>query len=245
MFTKKSILKYSVIFIVILCSAFACEDEGYSLSDFRINIATVIPDGQQSYYLILDNGEKLLPASTDVFYSPRENQRVFVNYTLLSDNNNGYDHQIKVNDIWNILTKPVISLTDQEADNIGNDPIQINEFWIGDDYLNASFSFNYGHVKPHAINLIQNEIVNSQYNEVLELEFRHNSYNSQYNSLFDGFVCFDLKPFRKENRDSIPVIIKYRNWDGDQTYELTYRYNNLNKDGQLRSIPNVSSNEYK
>lgn len=244
MFTKKSILKYSVVFIVILCSAFACEDEGYSLSDFRINIATVIPDGEQSYYLVLDNGEKLLPISTDVLYNPRENQRVFVNYTLLSDNNNGYDHQIKINDIWNILTKPVINLTDQEADNIGNDPIQINEFWIGDDYLNASFSFNYGHVKPHAINLVQNEIAKSQYNDVLELEFRHNSYNSQYNSLFDGFVCFDLKPFRKENRDSIPIIIKYRNWDGDQTYELMYKYNYLNKDGQLRNIPNVSSNEY-
>ena len=128
MFTKKSILKYSVIFIVILCSAFACEDEGYSLSDFRINIATVIPDGQQSYYLVLDNGEKLLPVSSDVFYSPRENQRVFVNYTLLSDNNNGYDHQIKVNDIWNILTKPVISLTDKKRIILGMTQYKLMSF---------------------------------------------------------------------------------------------------------------------
>ena len=105
MFTKKSILGYATLIIVILSSAFACDDnDGYSLGDFRISIATVVPEGQQSYSLLLDNGEKLWPAASDVYYRPSVNQRVFVNYTLLSDKMDGYDHYVKINDIWNVLT---------------------------------------------------------------------------------------------------------------------------------------------
>ena len=243
MFTQNSLIKYSAVIIIILCCAFACDDDGYSLGDFRINIATVVPEGQQSYSLVLDNGEKLWPAATDVYYSPQVNQRAFINYTLLSDKVDDFDHYIKVNDIWNILTKPVIELTEQNADSIGDDPIQVNEFWIGDNYLNASFSFNYGHVKPHAINLVQNTMMTGDEN-IIELEFRHNSFDSPYNTLFDGFACFDLKPFRKDNLDSIPIIIKYKDWNGDKTSELMYKYNSFNKSAQIMAIPNISSNEY-
>lgn len=244
MFNKNSIIGYTTLFIVILCCAFACEDDGYSLGDFRIGIATVELEDEQSYSLVLDNGDKLLPIATDVYYTPSANQRVFVNYTLLSDRKEGYKHDIKINDIWNILTKPIIELTEQNADSIGNDPIQINEFWIGDNYLNASFSFNYGHVKPHAINMVRNTAASEENQGVLELEFRHNSFNSPYNTLFDGFACFNLKPFIQDDRDSIPIVIKYKNWSGDQTYELMYRYNSLTKSNRLMTIPNISSNEY-
>ena len=244
MFAKKSFLGYSTLLILILCNAFACDDDGYSLGDFRISIATVVPEGEQSYSLVLDNGDKLLPVATDVYYKPQANQRVFVNYTLLSDRKEGYKHDIKINDIWDILTKPIINLTEQSEDSIVNDPIQVNEFWIGDNYLNASFSFNYGHVKPHAINMVRNTMENEENQSVLELEFRHNSYNSPYNTLFDGFACFNLKPFIQDDRDSIPIVIKYKNWRGDQTYELMYKFNKLNKSSRLMTIPNISSNEY-
>lgn len=244
MFTKKSILGYTTLLIVILSSAFACSDDGYSLGDFRINIATVVPEGHQSYSLLLDNGKKLWPAATDVYYRPRVNQRVFVNYTLLTDKVDGYDHYIKVNDIWNILTKPVIELTEQNADSIGNDPIKVNDYWIGDNYLNVGFSFNYGNVKPHAINLVQNTTANTEDGGALELELRHNSFNSPYNALFDGFACFNLKPFRQDNKDSIPVIIKYKDWEGDKSLELMYKYNDLNTRALVSIIPNISTNEY-
>jgi len=142
MFSKKSTVKYIALIIVVLSSAFACNDnDGYSLGDFRISIATVVPESSQTYSLLLDNGNKLWPAATDVYYRPQLNQRVFVNYTILSDKIDDYDHYIKVNDIWNVLTKSVIELNAENADSIGNDPVQVNEFWIGDNYLNVSFSF--------------------------------------------------------------------------------------------------------
>lgn len=245
MFTKKSILGYLSLLLIILSSAFACSDnDGYSLGDFRINIATVVPEGQQSYFLVLDNGDKLWPAASDVYYRPRVNQRVFVNYTILSDKQGDYDYYIKVNDIWNVLTKPIIELTEQNADSIGNDPIKVNEFWIGDNYINASFSFNYGGIKPHAINMVRNTMIDDTDENVLELEFRHNTYNSTNNALFHGFACFDLKPFRQNDKDSIAIIIKAKDWDSEKTFELMYKYNDMNKSAQIMTIPNITSSEF-
>ena len=240
------LLPYATLLIIVLSGAFACNDnDGYSLGDFRISIATVIPEGTMTYSLLLDNGDKLLPTHSAVQYSPIDNQRVFVNYTLLTDKEGNYDHLIRVNDIWDVLTKPVIELTEANADSIGNDPVRANEFWIGNDFLNASFSFNYGGVKPHAINMVQNmQDSDEKDDDVLELELRHNSYNSASNRLFDGFASFDLKPFRKEGEDSIPVIIKVKDWDGDKEYRLTYKYNELNKPRTQATIPNISTNEY-
>lgn len=241
----KKIITYIALSTIILISAFACNDnDGYSLGDFRISIATVVPEGSTSYSLLLDNGDKLWPAHSNVYYRPESGQRVFVNYTILSDRMDGFDHYIKVNDIWNILTKPVIELTEEIEDSIGNDPVRVNEFWIGNHYLNASFSFNYGGIRPHAINMVQNRLEDHNDSDTLYLEFRHNSYNSSSNRLFDGFASFDLKPFREEGKDSIPINIKVKDWGEEKEYKIVYKYNELNKPLTRNSIPNISTNEY-
>ena len=239
----KRILQYTVLITIIMSCSFACNDnDGYSLNNFRISVATVIPEGGASYSLLLDNGDKLWPAASDVLYKPHIEQRVFVNYTLLSDKMGVYDHYIKINDIWNILTKPIIHLTKENADSIGNDPIRINDIWIGNNYLNIGFSFNYNGVKPHAINLVQNETMANKDVDMLALEFRHNSYNSSNSNLFNGFASFNLKPFQKEGKDSIPIKIVVKDWNGNKEHKLMYKYKELNK--TETSIPKITSNEY-
>ncbi|NLA64224.1 MAG: hypothetical protein GX857_13635 [Bacteroidales bacterium] len=244
--TKRK-LQFAALLIIILSSSFACDNnDGYSLNDFRISIASVVPEAGQSYSLLLDNGKKLWPAASDINYRPSANQRVFVNYTILSDKIDGFDHYIKVNDIWNVLTKSVIELTEQNRDSIGNDPVKMNDIWIGDHYLNTGFSFNYNGMKPHAINLVQNKItIISEDEDVIELEFRHNSYKSTSNSLFNGFACFDLRPFQREDKNSILIKVLVKEWDGEKEYEVTYNYNELTKDKTEAVTPNITSNEYK
>ena len=242
----KKILAYTSLMVIILIGAISCNDrEGYSLGEFRVSIATVIPETDMSYYLLLDNGNKLRPSASDVYYKPHANQRVIVNYTILSDKLDQYDHYVKINDIWNILTKPIIELNKQNADSIGNDAVKVNDIWIGNHYLNASFAFNYNGFRPHAINMVQNMQVANTNDGALVLEFRHNSYNSPYNRLLDGFASFDLKPFRKEGMDSIPITIKVRGFNGDKEFKVMYRYNAPTTYNQIEAaIPNISSNEY-
>lgn len=62
------------------------DDDSYSLGDIWIAVATVVPEGNNVYYLRLDNGDKLWPAATNYpNYQPKPNQRALVNFTILAD----------------------------------------------------------------------------------------------------------------------------------------------------------------
>lgn len=242
---KKNLLTSCILLFWILFTLSSCDDNARSLGDFHINIASVIPEGDNAYSLLLDNGTRLRPVASDIRYTPSSNQRVFLNYTILWDNKEGYNYDIKVNDIWNILTKQAIELTEQNQDSIGNDPVKTNAIWVGGDYLNISFMFNYGGVRPHAINLVTNTLSSEVSPDAVDLEFRHNAYNSARPRLYEGFVCFDLKPFRVNDADSVRLSIKVNEWSGETTYNVVYRYNQPAVESATHMpIPVISSKEY-
>jgi hypothetical protein len=235
------------VFVIAVLTVVSCnKKDEHSLGEFHIDIATVIPVGERGYLLMLDNGKQLWPAATDVFYLPTENRRVFVNYTTLSDEQGGYDHYVKVNDIWDILTKKIIEQTPQNVDSIGDDPVTINDAWVGNDYLNIDFMFNYGGVRPHAINLVIDSLHPDVTPDTLELEFRHNAYGSLSPRLYEGFVCFDLKPLQRTDTDSVQLTIKAKEGNGAKIFNVVYRYNQAALQGKIAEtpIPVVSSNEY-
>ncbi|MGI6573426.1 MAG: NigD-like protein [Fermentimonas sp.] len=228
-----------------LLISLACDDKSRSLGSFGIDIATVISEGDNDYSLLLDNGDRLWPAATAIRYTPLHGQRVFLNYTILSEEMGGYDHYVRVNDMWNILTKKAIELTAQNKDSIGNDPVKANAMWVGGDYLNVSFMFNYGGMQPHAINLVKKQLESRSNPGVIDLEFRHNAYGSLSSKLYEGFVCFDLKPMRAEKTDSVKLSIKVKEWTGDKIYDVVYRYNQPVRTTRAEMpIPVISSNQY-
>lgn len=239
---KKKAMAISILLMGILLFTPSCDD---NLGSFRISIATVVPEGDKAYSLLLDNGKRLFPTAGDVRYSPKYNQRVYVNYTLLSEKNGANDYDVKINEIWNILTKQTIELNAQNKDSIGNDPLKARAVWVGGDYLNVSFLFNYGGVRPHAINLVKNTLSTKESSQAIDLELRHNSYNSAHTNLIEGFVCFDLKPFRANDADSVKLSIKVNEWSGDTTYDVIYRYNQPAVEASAQMpIPVISFNEY-
>lgn len=241
---KKTVLTISILVIGILLIMPSCDDNSRS-PYLHINIATVIPEGENEYSLLLDNGTRLKPVYSDVRYEAKENQRVLLNYTILWDNKGGYNYDIKVNDIWNILTKQAIELTVENADSIGNDPVKVNDVWVGGDYLNVSFRFNYGGVRPHMLNLVQNTLSSEATPDMIDLEFRHNAYNSMGSRLYEGFVCFDLKPFRVEDADSVNLSIKVKEWDREVKYDVVYRYSQPAREAMSQKpTPVISFNEY-
>ena len=234
----------ALILIAMLAFTTSCDNSGHSLNTFRIDIATVQPVGQNSFTLLLDNGKLLWPAASAVRYFPRENQRVIVNYTILSDRHGEFDHLIRINDIWNVLTKQVIELTAENADSIGNDPVRINQMWVGGDFLNVSFVFNWGGVRPHAINLVKNTTI-SQVSDVIHLEFRHNSFGSTSTQGREGLVSFDLRPFRTEEKDEVRFSVKVNEPTGVRNIDVVYRFNQaLSETAVDMPIPIITSNEY-
>lgn len=244
---KKQLFLIGLPLLIILFSAFSCDDRNdNSLGDFQIRIATVVSENDNKYSLILDSGIKLIPKNTEIGYKPVDGQRVFINFTILGDDDEGYIYFIRINDIWNILTKNTIILNENNADSIGNDPVAIEDIWIGSDYLNVDFLFNYGGIRPHAINLVENKMASQIDDGKVYLEFRHNSYFSGSSQLYNGLVCFNLKPYRKNDADSVAISVKVQEWGGSITYNMTYKYNDaaLQNAVTKTTIPNVSSNEY-
>ncbi len=244
---KKTVFLLGILFCISIALVSCDDKDGHSLGDFKVDIATVDSLSSDTYALILNNGDKLWPAAADVAYFPKSNQRVFVNYTILSGQQGEYANYVKVNDIWNILTKSVVDLDVNNADEIGDDPVELNGMWIGGDYLNVDFSFNYGGVRPHFLNLVNNTLnLDNTEDDVIELEFRHNSYGSTSAILVGGFVCFDLKQFRQDSLDSVNFSIRVKDWAGIRYFDLVYKYNQAPTDDEVLAmpIPVITSTEY-
>src|SRR5690606_6671087 len=101
---------------------------------------------------------------------------------------------------------------------------------------------------------VENKITTEEKNnDVIELELRHNSYDSQTDRLYEGFICFDLNPLRQNNVDSVKLSIKVKEWregNGNNTkdiiYDVVYRYNRSKDVDTLTEmpIPVITSNEY-
>lgn len=209
----------SVSLFIASLSLTSCEDEGYSLGDFGVAIATVNPLVGNSYSLTMDDGTTLWPAAQSIFYKPKTNQRAFINYTPLADNIEGYDLAVKINDIIDILTKNPTVLNTETRDSLGNDPIRLNNYWIGDGYLNIYFSFIYTPgANKHFINLAKNELNGKEnyYN------FTHNAYGDLQGYRSNGYVAFNLDDLKEEGKTSTEFTLAVNTGNEIKEYTINY-----------------------
>jgi hypothetical protein len=232
---KKLVLSLIVFFACVTAVTFnSCsDDDGYSLGNFSVDIASVVPLDKEggSFYLRMDDGTTLMPVNTGLHFEPKDMQRAWVNFTLLSDNQSGYDHLVKINAIQEVLTKEVIDLTSENEEEVGDDPAKILNYWIGDDYLNINFGLNIGGEKTHYINLVRNTLSPAERDEsdTIALEFRHNANGDPQRYGADSYVAFDLRPFQREDKQPVEFTLKVKGYDGETTeYKITYNYNNEN-----------------
>ena len=78
---------------------------------------------------------------------------VITYFNPLYDNYEGYDHAVKVEHNYNVLTKQVEDLTAENESEFGNDPVWVNKdmMWIGGGYLNVIFRQNLPVKEKHLV----------------------------------------------------------------------------------------------
>lgn len=222
--------KYLFFLFLLPALAFvSCDDDdGYSLDDFWVSLGTVEnPDKEPYFFLHLDNGETIWFGATNYLnYRPVTGQRILADYTLLNDKPEGssYDHDAKLNDAYDILTKGIITVSPSMQDSIGNDPIHVRDQWIGTDYLNIRFTYK-SENKRHMVNLVSD--TSKVYNDgKTHLEFRHNAFGDGQALTAGGIVSFNLSTLKQGATDgSLPLVIHFKNLNGqEETKEVTYKF---------------------
>lgn len=223
--TLTKILLLSLFLFVFV----ACDDDGYSLNDYRVSMATVEnPDNRSSFFLRLDNGDLMWTlASNFRNYRPNDGQRVLANYTLLYDKRatGMYDFDVKLNDVYTVLTKGIFQITPETQDSIGNDSVDIEYIWVGSDYLNVQFVYP-AYNRIHFINLVSD--TSKVYTDgKIHLEFRHNANGDSPVYYRRGLVSFNLKSLQSDAVSTSLDLVIHANvpyQTSEKTYTLTYKF---------------------
>lgn len=204
------------------------DDDGYSLGDLWVSVATVRTTGTDNPYFTLDDGARLWSAAPyHLNYKLYDGQRVQLGYTILSDSMSGFSHYIKVIQMDTLLTKKIAPNLGAENDTkYGTDPVSIKRLWVGGGYLNVYFETYFGNTVRHFVNLIPVEGKENTY------EFRHNAYDDPKSGTALGFVGFFLNDFPDTHGETIKLTIKVKTFEGDKEYTVSY-----NSEEQQTSAP--------
>ena len=161
----------------------------------------------------LDDKTILYPdANTQSTLTQYADNRILVNYTIVSNKieNGATNYNVKINAIDKLLKKNVVILTKQNADTLGNDPINPQNIWFGNNFLNINFSFLQDQ-KVHLINLAKDSIQSDP--NVVTLLLKHNAWNDNPFYERSGFVSFDMTSLLN-GQDSVKIDVKYKDYYG-------------------------------
>lgn len=231
--------------LVLAIGSTSCSDDGYSLDKFWVSMVTVNKVGDNTYDFTLDNGQKLWVAAPVGLNLNSKNKRAVINYTLLSDKFQGYDHAIKLNSFRDVLTKDVVYIApndEAKQDSIGSDPIKIHAIWVSGGYMNIYFGYNSGGTAAHMVNLVSDQPIQPA-TDAVELEFRHNKQDDPENYPIKSYVSFDLSPYLAAGQDEVIFDIKWKDFGGEvKTKKIEYKYGTENEPETMLNENNDSTN---
>lgn len=209
----------------ILQSCLDSSDSSYPDSLLAIGTLEII-EGRE-YFFNLDDGDKMYPSDTTYIhnYELVDGQRVFVQFLPLEEDKPGYEYNVKLIQLQNILTKDIIPLTEETVDSIGNDRINVGNLWIAGKFLNIEHQFYHSNNpdKKHMLNLVINKTSKAPAPEgdYINLEFRHNAFNDEQREPSWGVASFRLDEIadQLEGKKGLKILVNSI-YDGKRTYTV-------------------------
>ena len=183
-------------------------DDDHPSDTFVISTVNVPNPESKEFFFTLDNGKKMFPGGTNNLgdYKLTDGQRAFVIFDELDQQVQGYDYNIQVKKIVDILTKDIVTIgkDDNTEEKIGDDKINATYMWITNDskYLTIEFQYfgTHSEDKKHFLNLVINPSTpetTDDDSEYLDLEFRHNNEGDSPDRLGEGYVSFKLNEIKE------------------------------------------------
>ena len=194
----------------------SCLDDNDGPADLLV-ISTInkISQDSKDFYFTLDNGEKMYPNNGQEWNSAEfaEGQRAFVIFNELETPVNGYDYNVQVKQINEILTKDIVEMDDNEN----------TEEKIGDDKINSADKKPFVNLVLPKAEAAPTTEDGSGKDEYINLEFRHNSEGDYPQTLGEGYVSFKLDKIkdRMEGKKGLRIRVNTL-YSGIKTYEVKF-----------------------
>lgn len=206
------------------------DDDDSSYPSLAISTIKTLEGVDKGYYFGLDDNTKLYPGDTTAIhnYALINGQRAFVQFYFLDEPKTGYDYNVKVEQIINILTKDIVDLTEENAEDIGDNNINATSLWITQGYLNIEFQY-FGTNNPdkkHFLNLVRNTLATGENDEegYISLEFRHNVKGDSPDRPGEGYVSFKLDKIAEEMKDAKGLKVRVKTlYDGERFYKIDFK----------------------
>ncbi|MEZ5006155.1 MAG: NigD-like C-terminal domain-containing protein [Bacteroides graminisolvens] len=180
-----------LILIIPVLQSCDNDDDGYSLGNFQVQMATVKVINGANYCTWCSTTIRLFGQELQLFRSTKfDGQRVIANITLLGDQYGSYDYVAKINYLNNVLTKSVEELTETNEATFGNDPLRMRQIWLSASHLNVDFLMRMPSQKKHRISLVRNTTAESPSDGYVHLELRYNDQDDVTNYVARGLVSF-------------------------------------------------------
>ena len=150
----------------------------------------------------------------------------------------GYDYNIQVREIKEILTKEIVTMGEGEntEEKIGDDKINSTYMWITQDkkYLTIEFQYYGTHSedKKHFLNLVINNkeaepAADDANDEYIDLEFRHNDEGDTADRLGEGYISFKLDKIQDQMKGKKGLRIRVKTlYNGEKFYEVKFPSSN-------------------
>ncbi len=178
---------------------------------------------EDSTIILSDDHERLLVENSEGLATLNNGDRLIAYFTLVNKTlPQGIDYIVSVYDYDKVLFKPVIDITSEIEDSIGNDPVSVNGMQVVNDILNVDFSYYGSGTVKHFINLVKQP--GPVPTDTIELQFRHNNKDDYSNYVLNGLVSFDLESLRNDVADSVVLKIVAKGYQQNYVKHVTYKY---------------------
>lgn len=222
----------------------SCLDDDEDDSQVLV-ISTINRMGEDSkeFYFTLDDGKTMFPNNAHLWSGKEyeDGQRAFVMFNTLDEPVKGYDYNIEVEQIAEVLTKDIITMGegDNTEEKIGDDKINATYMWITQDkkYLTIEYQYYGTHTedKKHFLNLVINPAAavpategddgenGSTEDKFVNLEFRHHSEGDAPTRLGEGYVSFKLDKIKQQMEGMKGLRIRVNPLYGEiKKYEIEF-----------------------
>ncbi|MBE9487571.1 MAG: hypothetical protein IMY73_00135 [Bacteroidetes bacterium] len=238
----KNIL-YLAVLLLLPFTVIGCNNNDDYQTEY-ISLGSVDRETTGDFLLKLDDGELVRPLS---FNSDAENgKRILMTFVYENDYAESavIDHDVRLTGFSWVLTKDIIDLTNDNKDEVGNDPfVGIEGIDTGGGYINVYFCF-LADYEQHLINMVENKIEDSSSTSTdeINLEFRQNAHGETAGYEYLGLASFPIKKYidKAVGKDKITFNIKVKLYNGQEN-NIKVSYNIKSPE---KSIVSQGENKY-